>query len=349
MGVIGAEGFDSIALADITDYWQAVGANSSIVAGAGRCGSSAFRNTSANGNGPSIGVTTSNAGGYAAWAYNPDAFGVTANFEVQAADSGVLLFARVLTDGSVDIWKGPNTTLGTLLGATPAGLVSTGHFTHIGIEWVFNATTGLVRIWINKPLGGTPDFESTGINTTNTWTSGQWRNIAYLPKGYIDDLYWGDASGAGIDNTFMGDLRVEEQVALTDAVGGGGFYRQWTPSSGSDHGALVDEIPPNDGTDYVASGTIGQIDSFKFPPITPLTGSVYAVLLMPNMVKSVPGGRQVANFVRSGGSDFAGTAQSIAQTTYRYYPQMYALNPNGSVAWTVTSVNAMEGGVKIVA
>lgn len=344
MALKGCCGFDTYAIGDEMDEFQSDSSspNSSIVAGAGRCSSSAYRNTAANGGGPLIGVTTTSPGGYVGVAYSPESFGTVATYEVQAADGGVILFFRCVADGSVEVWTGPNTTLGVKLGATAAGLLSTGHYDHLGFEWwIANTASGLVRIWVNDVLELevlTPTFQDTQ----------QWRAFLWQPKGYIDDLYWGDASGSAPDNAFMGDCRVEEQLALTDAVGGGGV-KEWTPSAGTDHGALVNENPPDDGTTYLEGDTVGEQETFLFPSITPASGTIYGVQLMPNLVKTVAGGRQVASVVKSGGSDALGTATGVAQTTYKYYPGVFALNPVTGVAWTVATVNAMQGGVEITA
>lgn len=348
------ESWDIYAVGDVTDYFQTVDAgNSTIVAGAGRCSSAAFRNTSAVGNGVTIGVETAVSSGYAAWAHNADAFQVTASFEVQAADGSVLMFARVIADGSVDIWKGPNTTLGTLLGATAAGLISAGTYSHIGLEWNFHASTGYARIYINKAQGGSANFASGNTDTTNIWTSGQWHTLAWLPKGYIDDLYWGDTVGASPWNAFLGDCRVQGQLALTDAVGGVATYRDFTPSAGTDHGALVDENPPDDATTYLSSATIGHRETLFFPAISISTGTVYAVQLMPNAVKTSAGGRQIQNFIRvsSGSTSLAGQIWSPSQTNYKYYPAVMQTNPAaGGAAWTASTVNTgFEGGIEIVA
>lgn len=352
MALKGADGWGKYgtSVPAVEKYWQGVDLlNSSIVLGAGRCGGPAFFNSAAAGNGCFIGVTTTNAGGYHGMAHKPTNFNAGApTFEVHNAAAGnPLAFLLLEASGAVAVWKGPNTTLGTRIGATPTGLIHLNQYQHIGFEWRFHASTGFFRIYVNKGYGEAADYDSGNIDTTNIWTSGQWDQIFCLPRGYMTENYWGDFSGVGLDNQFMGDLRVRDDLILTDAVGGGGFYRQWTPSAGTDHGALLDETPPDDGTTYVGSSTVGQKETGKFPTI-PLGVTVYGLQLMPNLVKTSSGGRSIGTLVRSGGVDATGSSQFIALTDYVYYPGIYPLNPITGLPWTPAEVNAMEGGVEVV-
>jgi len=347
MALLSGDGWNKYgnSVAKVESYWQGVDlANSSVVPGAGRCGGSAFYNNAAAGNGCFKGVTTSNAGGYFGHAVKAESFNVTSVFDLCSTSTvNILAFFVINANGSISAWNGANTSIGALVGSTPAGLVSLNHYIHIGYEWKIHASTGFFRIFVD----GVEQYDSGNIDSTNPSTFGQWNLIYPQPRGYMCDTYWGDLSGSAPDNAFLGDIRVRDDVPYTDAVGGGGFYQQWTPSTGTDHGALVDETPPNDGTDYLGSSTIGQKDLFLYPTI-PLGVTVYGLQLLANAVKTSPGGRQLATLIRSAGSDDQGDAQSIALTDYAYYDQMYALNPLTGLAWTPAEVNAMQGGIEIV-
>jgi hypothetical protein len=341
----GMESFDIYETAQINQYFGGAGPGS-IEAGAGRCGTAAWHGTAAAGSGPFIGVTDGSIdSGYAAMAYKPVGFNVNANFSIISPDNGFpVLFIRVLSSGAVDLWKGVNTIIGDFLATTPAGLLSIGTYTHIGVEWKHGAS-GYLRVYINGLLAA----DSGIVNTFTSFSGGTWSSIAFDPEGWIDDLYWGDASGAAPWNAFFGDCHVEGQVARTDAASGGGTYKEWAPSTGTDHGALVDEIPPDDGATYVSSPTAGETDTFKFPAIVPLTGPVYAIQLMPNMLKTQFETRTICNCVVSGGTLVTGVTQALAATSFKYYPQIYGPNPVTGAPWTVATANTMEGGVQVVA
>jgi hypothetical protein len=345
MALKGSESWDLYGDSDITDYFVSVGLGT-IVAGAGRCGSAAFKGTAAIGSGPTAGVTTSSDSGFAGWATSPTGFGVTTNFSINSPlNSFPLAFIRVLADGSVDLWKGVNGSIGTRIGTTPAGLISISHYTHVGVEWKIS-TSGYLRVYINGHLAA----DSGTINMFTPFTSGGWSSLSWTPIGFIDDLYWGDGDTSDPLNpwaSFLGDLRVEGQLCLTDAVGGGGTFRTWTPSTGTDHGALLDENPPDDDTTFVSSGTIGQRESVKFANITPTTGAVYGIKAMPNMVKTTFADRTVQVGAYVAATEAYQPAQALAQTTYKYYPAMMGYNPVAAVPWTISTANSMEPIVKI--
>ena len=348
MALLGMESFDVYGTADITDYWVSVGLGN-IVAGAGRCGSAAWLGTAAVGSGPAIGAAATTLSGYAGWAYNPGAFNTPPVMTVfNSAGQGVC-FVRCNPDGTVQGWAGINTILGVPVATSPPTSIHLGHYTHIGIEWLIT-TTGYMRVYVNGSLAA----DSGVVDMTQFFNFGdnQWTGVAWTPSGYIDDLYWGDTSTADPLNPWasflqIGDARCEGQNCLTDAAGGGGTFREFTPSAGTDHGALLDENPL-DYTDFVQSVTVGHRETAKFPSITPTTGLVFGVLNLPNLVKDTFTVREIANLIYSGGTLHVGTTQGLAQTNPRYYPQIYAANPVTGVAWTIAGVNAAEHGVKVI-
>lgn len=350
MGLIDGDGFDLILVTDLTDHAQSYDTvNTLIKVGEGRCGSNCLFNDAAGGNGPIYGVTTSDAAGYAGFWYKPDSMNIArVCFWVGNAGGDVLGFLYLEVDGSLEFWKGPNTVLGTKLGGTAAGLLAVDRGDHVGVEWKFHASTGYGRIYVNKDAGGTADYASGNTNTENIWTFGQWRTISLRPHGRMDDAYWGDTTGA-VNTAFLGNLRVQEQVCLTDAVGGAGTHQDFTPSTGTDHGALVDDATPDDNSTYLVSSTVGHQETVRFADITLGSGTVYGLQVLINAVNDNTGSRSLAPLVRSGVTTAVGTTQSVADTTYASYWQMYELNPVTSVAWSAATVNAAQLGVKVAA
>ena len=78
---------------------------------------------------------------------------------------------------------------------------------------------------------------------------------------YVDDLYLADGTGPAPQNYFLGPIKIETLLPQTDGVAPGS-NAGLTPSTGVDHGALVDENPAN-ATDYNSSGTIGAKDTVQ--------------------------------------------------------------------------------------
>lgn len=340
MSLLGMESWDIYATADITDYFTSVGPGA-IVAGQGRCGTSAFLGTATNGSGPDAGVVTSEISGYASFAYSPTGFNAVDTFVLGSTGSGAAsnwAFINAEANGSISLWKGVNQIIGTQVGQTQAGLLAIGHYSAIGVEFK-QGGSGYLRVYVDGLL-----VADTGIiDMTAPFTDGKpWGRVTWHPIGYIDDLYWGDTAGASPWNAYFGDCHVEGQV-----VNAPGNYLEWTPSAGIDHVALVDEIPPDQGATYVFSSTPGQREIFGFPAIVPASGSVFGIQLMPNMVKTNFESRTANGLVRVGGSDAALAAYAVATVNWKYYAQVMQVNPVSSAAWTVSTANSMQGGVEV--
>lgn len=356
MALVGAESWELYGIADITDYFLTNGGTpgitTDIIAGAGRCGQPAYLNTTI-GSGAYQGVALATPYqayvGYANYALN---YNGLARFTVSTTSgAGDHLALAIPVDGSVQVWLGgPQVLGGSVIASLPPGTVTLNHYHHYGFEFLVDLTSGYVKFWLDGALRISlsgirtvtpiyPLFEPTILPVTR---------LLWSPLGYLSDVYWGDASGPAPQNAFLGDLRVQGQLVLTDAAsGGGGTYKTWTPSTGTDHGALVDENPPDDGATYVEATTVGLKETFKFPPVTLGFGTVYGVMLMPNIVKTASTLRQIGVLVRSGGSDALASSYVVPQGTYLYASQMYNVNPVSGLPWTAATVDAMEGGVEV--
>lgn len=242
--------------------------------------------------------------------------------------------------GAILAIRGTNS--GTLLGSSPAGAVPIGSFSYVEAKIVVHDTTGSVVIRIN----GIVVLTLTGIDTRNAGTTGLLDGIvlggdASSSNGSItyDDFYLCNAAGA-VNNDFLGDIRV--QALLPDGTGN---YAEWAPSAGANW-QCVDENPTTDDTDFVSSSTPGQRDTYTMGALTPLTGTVFGVAVNAVARKDDAGARTIRTMVRSGGVDANGA--TVAETTsYVNYQQIYETDPV-AVAWTVTTVNAMEAGTEEV-
>jgi len=336
---------------DVPEKWTAdqafPGTFASIVAGGGRCGSAGYRSTALH-DGPSVGVTNTNLSGCIGFAYRPESFQSESVIEVTDSTGIIFIFMRVNADGSLDVWRGSQTLLATKILTSPAGLVSLGIWSFIEFGWTLSTTVGVATLRHN----GVQVATASGLNTvTNFFTNPilPWTRLKILPTGYIDDIYILNADGGVPGNTFLGDIHVEARHAVTDAVAAG-TYADFTPSAGLDHGAMVDEIPPDDDTTYNASSVPGNRDTYRFPALASLTfGTIYGVQLLLCARKSDDiATRTIAPTIFNGGLTYDGTAKAIS-SSYRYYWQIYETNPATGLPWTVAQANALDAGIKDVA
>lgn len=156
-----------------------------------------------------------------------------------------------------------------------------------------------------------------------------------FPDATLDDFYLEDTA-------YLGDIKVS---AL--APTGAGSSTGLTPSAGANW-ACVDEIPPNDDTDYVSATVGGALTDLYAHAALPSTAStVFAVLVTAYAKKTDAGAATLSGVVKSGATTSVATAQAVG-TGYGYYRYLYATDPNGGIAWTRLALNAAEVGIRVV-
>lgn len=234
---------------------------------------------------------------------------------------------------------------GTTVLATGTTVLSLNSWYYIELKTIIHDVNGSYEVRIN----GVTEAALTNagpVDTQNTGT-GQWDRIQIASLGsgtnanYIDDFYVCDTSGAAPRNTFLGTVKVE--TLLPQA--GNGTNTELTPSTGTDHGALVDEATPNT-TDYNSSATVGQKDTYNYPPMT-LTGTIYGIQTNLYVQKSDAAARSVCAVVRHGGVDTDGVNVNPL-TTFNYFSEMWQQKPDAS-EWTTADIAAIEVGMKVTA
>ena len=151
-------------------------------------------------------------------------------------------------------------------------------------------------------------------------------------------------------NTFYDDIVVDDSDWISDTKiealipTGAGTTTQWLPSAGANW-ETVDEIPASDA-DYNSVNAVDQIDTFATGDMAGDVGSVKCLQVQARASKD--GTPTPLNFdlaVRSGGTDYF-SADHEVPTEFADFSKLWEKNPNGDVAWTETSVNAMEIGYK---
>ena len=233
---------------------------------------------------------------------------------------------------------------GTVL-ATGTAVISLAAYTYVEIKFTINDATGAVEVRLNG--SASPDINVSGVDTRNgataTWNTFAFSSVGTITGASYDDIYVLDGSGAA-NNDFLGDCRVECLLPST----GNGSNTDFTPSTGSDHGALVDEATPNDDTDYNASATVGHLDTYNYPSLSGTPEDIFGIQVLPCVRKTDAGARDVAPVVKSGATTSVGTTVSPS-TGYLYYPQIYETDPNTAAPWVSGGIDALEAGLKVIA
>jgi hypothetical protein len=346
MALLFVDGFDHYATADIPKKWNGgTSGTPAINTTAGRRGGGALRTT-----------------GFGHYVIR--AFAATASFVMGASfkfssfsvlGSPQAIFAlwdastaqcdlRANVDGTLSVTR--NGT--ALTGGTSTNILSTN--TEYYIEWKvtiadsIGANTCKVRVngvdWVT--VATSQDTKNTSNASATSLRVGQTLSPPSTITLDTDDFYLCDQSGS-TNNDFLGDVRVDTLFPTSD-----GNYTAFTPSTGSTHYTLVNETAPNT-TNYNDGAAVNDRDSYGLADLTSLTSqTVYGVQINAAINKDDAGSKSAATFVRSSSTNGDGASAALG-TSQLYVSQVFETDPNGSIAWTQTSVNAMEAGVKVTA
>lgn len=356
MALLFMDSFDAYATADLLEKWTAsaaggTGSAVSIGASSGRRGSQGLRWVTGTGtSSATLGYVTRGAAatgataimGFAVSMSGPTgAQGITLCEVRDSVTAQVCL--RLNPGGTLSVLRGTQVT-GTVLGTSGVAL-ATGTFAYVEWKVLIANAGGTVDVWIN----GASVLSLTGLDTQNTGAA-QWNGVVLGHPGGVssattstsqnvdfDDVYVSDGSGSAPWNTVLGDCRVDVRMPT-----GAGATTQWTPSAGANW-QCVDEIPPNDDTDYVAAATTGLTDTYVVQDAPVAGATIYGVQFNLNMKKTDAGVCTVAPVTRHAGVNYSGAALSPG-TAYAYGLQVAATNPGTGVAWVEADFNAAEFG-----
>ena len=240
---------------------------------------------------------------------------------------------RILSGGTLAVcgWGGGTSALGT----TAASICdSVWHW--VEFDFLF-ANSGRMRVWVD----GVSVIDTGTIDTLISGTAsvaGLELNHGGLYTAQLDDVVIWDDSGSGLTaaDSPIGPVRIQRLSPNSDAS------VQWTRSTGANNYGVIDDAAP-DMTDYVETSTIGHIDRYGY---SDLATTPIAVLGVSAKNRSNRPSASLANyrqFIRVGSTDYNGTTRLVPATNSTYADH-WDLNPDGSIAWTPTAVNALQAG-----
>jgi hypothetical protein len=162
---------------------------------------------------------------------------------------------------------------------------------------------------------------------------------------YWDDIVIFDDSGAAPLNDFIGDARIHVLLPNADDT-----QSDWTRNTGSnDYEAIDDPVPGvrDDDTTYISATTATHKSLFEFEnlPVTPET--IYAVASSVEARKTDGGDKSMRTYVDSGGTLYTGDTWNVS-IEYRHWRYIWETDPDTSVAWIKSGVDALKAGVEVV-
>jgi hypothetical protein len=106
--------------------------------------------------------------------------------------------------------------------------------------------------------------------------------------------------------------------------------------------------PPLGDLSYNQDSTVGHEDLFNFPPLSTGSQTIYTAAVKMYCARSDAGARTVDMRTKSSSTDSGGSSTGQAPgTTYGWLASYFDVDPNGSVAWTKTALDAATSGYKI--
>lgn len=342
MALLFCDGFDHYATADILKKWDLFGGGSMAIGGSyGRNGTAGILFTT-DGVSPltSKYILSNPATIIVGMAINPPA---VSNFNsswgfirLRDSDTDHLILYHG-GDGSLAVYRA-----GTSLGSASAGTLPAGVFSYVEFKATINDTTGSIEVRVN----GRTVISASGIDTKNS-ANAYVNRVAINGAGnsgntLIDDLYICDTTGS-TNNDFLGEIRIKTVMPTAE-----GTNSAWTPLSGTDNALMVDEASQDGDTTYNYTDTLNARDTHAIADIASLGGAVYGVAVNVMARKEGDVVRKIKPVIKSSATYSLG-AEATLLSSYMNAQAIYETDPNGSVVWTETTVNAMEAGVDLTA
>jgi hypothetical protein len=273
-------------------------------------------------------------------------FGCAVNFASSIPNSDLFIFQtvtsteqlvlRTVAGGDLYIDRAA-TNLGSTTGL---GLITNEWYYIEVVGTMTDGATGTLEVWVN----GVKKIDLTNVQTRNVAGTNISR-VRFIGGGsgpQFDDGYMLDTTGTD-QTTRIGDPIIE--TLIPDA---NGTTNNFTASPAVSNYLNVDEATPDDDTTYNHSSTATDKELYGMSALEGNVGTIYAVMAR-SVVRKVDGGtRLIKNVARSSATEVDGTEYSIG-AGYSYRDHIYENDPNGGGAWTESSVNAAEFGVKITA
>ncbi|MET0787496.1 MAG: hypothetical protein ABWY25_12420 [Paenisporosarcina sp.] len=299
------------------------------------------------------GLTVTSGSGIATASMSSTAGPIIAGFAFKPTGigGGFFTFAGGVADSHVSLIRGSSGEIivhnaGTVRGSSAIGVLPSGAWSYVEVKAVIHATTGSVIVRVN----GVQILSLTNIDTADSSTMTSWLKLGATPStngtigNAFDDFYLVDTTGT-VNNDFLGEIAVEHLRPASDDTA------QWLGTDGNsvNNYDLVDEAGAFNGTDYVASSTIGHRDLYvPTPSSRPITSPVVAVMVSTVAQKTDVGTRTVKMCVKEGaGGTVRQSAELGLPSSFGEINAIFERKGDGS-QFTVADVNNLRFGIEVV-
>ena len=242
---------------------------------------------------------------------------------------------------SVQIRRGTST--GTVLLTSANNVWAAGVYNYIEIWPVIDSSAGSVTVNVNGATVATV----TGVNTKNS-ANASWDILTFASQNtgtfLLDDLYYADTTtgpGSFPCSSFLGDSRVDTVFATgNDSV-------TWTPLA-STNWVEVSEVAMDSDTSYNSTATPTNQDTYTFGALSGTINVIFGLQITTAQRKDDASARSTKSVLKISSTDYFGATNSLPNTTYTYFTDLWILNPNTTANWTASDVNSADYGINCV-
>jgi hypothetical protein len=234
-------------------------------------------------------------------------------------------------------WTNATTNVAAVTGSIPSA-PNAWHSYELKAVKDTTVNTFKLSLYIDGVLIGTSAAAyAIGAGTSDT-TSQAFINVQ--ASGQItqyDDMYFTIDNGTGV----VGPLGVINIMAIRPS---GDVQAQWTKAGSAGTNAAsarVDGLSQANPANYVTTNTDGAQDQYSLDDI-PTTYKVAAVMSEAYFAKIGTSAPTTSVGVVSGAVEADSTQVAIASTNFTYMSSIVEKDPNGNVAWTPSTVNALK-------
>ena len=207
----------------------------------------------------------------------------------------------------------------TLLYTSPNGEIPTDAYTYL--EMKIDAGSGILQVWKN---GNVKVVELSGVIVGGQFNAYGWGKNNGGGPAYLDDVYVTDGNLLGAQRCYY--LAPNADQAPQD----------WTPATGTDGFAMIDNTPPNPA-EYITASVVGNISKFACADLPMVSANVNGMRLCSVQELASSGSGDTVSTALIGTGTYTGASVS-ANTLPIFYNDIFDFGGSVSVA----DINAMS-------
>ena len=243
------------------------------------------------------------------------------------------------TDNQIILLNHDDTHLGTSINTFTGSQAAPGPWLHCECEWGLAAGTGYFKLWVDSGSGSVLEIDVSGLTLGSASSLDDWREIGHDgPQGFL----------AGGDSSRLDDMVVQDinggRLLTGHRIWNGNpdsdISTQFTPSTGGDNFAMVDDTDPDQDATYVESTGAGQRDVYGAAAPT-IGGDTIVAVTIKALTRRASGSGDLKLGAQIGTDVILSAAISPDPTLWFEQSVTMVTKPGGGV-WTQADLDNLE-------